>query len=250
MPDPREPTRRGYSPWEVVSALQKSCRRSQVREAVYWAVELWSSGHKAWCWNRLQTICTEDIGPADRELPNTIKTLRQWSEKAKDGGGMELTHAVILLATAKKSRIACWMVLEATSDHHERFEIPDEALDQHTRRGKQLGRGAEHFVAEGQTTVDPDDAARSRGFDDMASMLDDLEKKSLEHWLKVMAGDTGDLPVNPRKKKDNTEPAHIVEKTETEGNMPVSRDFVKPAHNDTTGSTSGQLQIADRQDDR
>lgn len=198
------PTRRGYSPYEVVSALQKAIRRSQVKEAVYWALELHGSGHKAWCWNRLQTICSEDIGPAAPNLPAQIRALRAWSEKAKEGGGMELTHAVILLATAPKSRISCWMVLQAVSDYHPRLEIPDEALDQHTRRGKQMGRGIEHFLAEGQQLKPPEFAAEDLGYADVQDYLDALEREAEDHWEKVHSKQTDDLEHNPWLKKDET----------------------------------------------
>src|SRR4051812_29969156 len=116
---PLPPTKRGYQAHEVVSALQKAVRRSQVREAVYWGFELWAS-YPGWCWKRLHTIASEDIGPADRTLPATLAALekRSETERRKGGGGMELVHAVILCATAPKSRIACWMVLGVAGDHH------------------------------------------------------------------------------------------------------------------------------------
>lgn len=109
---------------------------------------------------------------------------------------MELTHAVILLATAPKSRIACWMVLQAVSDYHPRLEIPDEALDQHTRRGKQMGRGIEHFLSEGQVLIDPPDNVEEH--------LGDLESEARDHWEKVHSKQTDDLPHNPWLKKDET----------------------------------------------
>lgn len=190
------PTRRGYSPFEVISALQKAVRRSQVKDAVYWAMEMYVSGHKTWVWNRVQVIASEDIGPADRYLPAQIATLRQWSKDAekREGGGMELVQAVILLATAKKSHVASWMVLEAVSDHHERLDIPDHALDQHTRRGKQMGRGHEHFLAEGAKVVQP-------GTDEqIEAELERLNAEAEEHWRKVMSGETADLPLNPKRR--------------------------------------------------
>jgi len=154
------PTGRGYDAFEVVSALQKALRRSQVKEAVYWATEMYESGHQAWLWNRLQEILSEDIGPADRYLPATIQALRETSDdkrRKKGSGGMEAAHAVILMATAKKSRLAALMVIVASSDHHERLEIPDEALDRHTIKGKRMGRGLDHFLTEAAKTIDLED---------------------------------------------------------------------------------------------
>jgi hypothetical protein len=189
------PTRRGYSPHEVVSALQKAIRRSQVRQAVYWGMELYISGYAAWMWARLQEISSEDIGPADRYLPATLAALRESSDlkrKKKNSGGMEAVHALILLATAPKSGIACWMVMVATGDHHERYEIPDEARDQHTRAGRQMGRGVDHFVEEGAKKIQPRDYQEDPG-----NFLAQIENEYLDQWHRACNGDR-DLPDNPK----------------------------------------------------
>lgn len=173
------PTRGGFDAYEVVSALQKAIRRSNPEQAVFWAVELYESGYANWLWKRLRTICSEDIGPADRYLPAQIATLNEWSdrERPKGGGGMEMVHAVLLLASARKSRVACWSVIAMAAPGEPRFQIPDEALDQHTRRGRSMGRGLPHFMAEAQKLIDPDEAARSRGHASMADELADLETR-------------------------------------------------------------------------
>jgi replication-associated recombination protein RarA len=179
------PTRRGYSPYDVVSAMQKAVRRSQVQETVYWAMELYISGHAAWMWNRFEEMVSEDIGPADRYLPATIKALRQTSDekrKKKKAGGMEAVHAAILLATAPKNGIACWMVMVATGNHHERFEIPDEAKDMHTRAGRQLNRGVDHFVEEGAKKIQPQNRWIEAGFEDEANWLHSIGADYLEQW--------------------------------------------------------------------
>lgn len=53
-------------------------------------------------------ICSEDVGPA---APGVASDVRALYENARDkkslAGGMFLAHAVILLATAEKSRVAC-----------------------------------------------------------------------------------------------------------------------------------------------
>jgi hypothetical protein len=151
-------TGRDYQPHEVVSALQKAIRRSQPEKAVYWAVELQKSGLDVWCWNRLKEILSEDIGPADRYLPATINALAETAaaeKKRNGGGGLQLVHAVILMATAPKTRLVAQAAIHASSDQHERLEIPDEALDKHTRRGLKMGRGIEHFLTEAALLVPP-----------------------------------------------------------------------------------------------
>ena len=51
-------------------------------------------------------------------------------------------------------------LLSVVYNSEERLEIPDYALDKHTYRGKKMGRGLDHFFAEGaklenQTVEDP-----------------------------------------------------------------------------------------------
>jgi hypothetical protein len=197
------PTARGYQVYEVVSALQKAIRRSNPEEAVYWAMEMHKSGHDAWLWKRLREITAEDIGPAERDLPAQIDVLQRWCKERKGAGTMAMVQAVILLATAKKSGIACFMAMRAGSDHHERLEIPDHALDQHTRRGKAMGRGKTHFVEEGQKKIDPLDAAREHGYADVQTWLNALEQDSIDHWLQK-AKNPAELPNNPVRKDDET----------------------------------------------
>jgi replication-associated recombination protein RarA len=201
-------TRRGYEPYECISAVQKAIRRSQPREAVYWGFELWASGYDNWAWARLNEILSEDIGIADRYLPATIKVLEQTSkeEKKKKGhGGLQFVHAVLLMATANKSRLVDWLVMEVNSDQCERIEIPDEALDRHTRRGLRMGRGWPHFMEHGAQLIDPDVAAEQAGFDDMDSWLYDIDADSENHFVRRVI-EKADMPDNPwasRKKFDS-----------------------------------------------
>lgn len=168
------PTIRGYEFMEVASALQKSIRRGLEEEALYWAAELDRSGYDQYVWKRLLMITSEDVGLAEPTMPATIRSLYDtWLEtrKRKDERKPErmfLVHAVLLLSRAKKSRICDHAKMWSYSDHVEHREIPDYALDKHTRRGKQLGRGFDHFWDVGTLLVGepeevPDDyLARAR----------------------------------------------------------------------------------------
>jgi replication-associated recombination protein RarA len=203
-------TRRGYEPYECISALQKAIRRSQPKHAVYWGWELTKSGYDAWAWARLNEILSEDIGPADRDLPATIKALEETSKyekKRKNGGGLQFVHAVLLMATAKKSRIVDWLLAEVNSGNHERLEIPDYALDRHTRRGLRMGRDWSHFMAQGALLIDPDQAAETAvseehptGYSTMDEWMEDLERASADHFDRRMEKDPT-LPDNPWSKK-------------------------------------------------
>jgi replication-associated recombination protein RarA len=181
-------TRRGYDVREVVSALQKAIRRSDPDAALYWAHELDRSGFGPWCWKRLRVICSEDIGPSAPGLASDVRALYEnWLDGRKNKGGEEvlyLSHAVIALATAHKSRVVDWAVLRHTSDYVERREVPDEALDKHTLRGRRMGRGIEHFM---------DEASR---LEQWVRSLEALEEDYLDKARRLIAEEPG-VPLNP-----------------------------------------------------
>ena len=53
-------TIRGYDFYEVTSAMQKAIRRSDLKLAGYFALELFESGFWLYLWKRLLTISAED----------------------------------------------------------------------------------------------------------------------------------------------------------------------------------------------
>src|SRR6185295_9680948 len=116
------PTRHGYSPWECISAVQKCVRRGDVDGTMYWAAELDWSGYTAWLWKRLLVFAVEDVGPADRELFNTIYNLRQlhkdWAKKDPSEGRLLVMQAAYLLATAPKSRAIVMAACYYYTDTH------------------------------------------------------------------------------------------------------------------------------------
>jgi replication-associated recombination protein RarA len=157
-------TMRGYDMFEVASSLQKAIRRSEVDEACYWASELDLSGYSEYLWKRLTVICSEDIGTAWREGPAVIEALYQgWKRlrAKKDRNrpeGLLCAHATVLLATADKSRYAnsAALVHWVAKDEGQVRDVPDHALDRHTRRGKSMGRDLAHFFEVGAKLVNPD----------------------------------------------------------------------------------------------
>jgi hypothetical protein len=63
--------------------------------------------------------------------------------------GLFLLHAVIVLARAKKSRLVDHAFMVVYEGERKPLEVPDVALDRHTRRGREMGRGLDHFFEEG-----------------------------------------------------------------------------------------------------
>jgi replication-associated recombination protein RarA len=107
-------------------------------------------------WNRLKIIAAEDIGPANPTMPLLIDLLHKQylSEKVKLAESthqLYLIDAVACLCRSQKSRVTDDLLRIVS---HERAEnkflsIPDFALDMHTKQGKLLGRGVDHFFSEG-----------------------------------------------------------------------------------------------------
>jgi hypothetical protein len=214
------PTRRGYSPFEVVSAWQKAVRRSDPDASTYWALELVISGHGAWWWKRARIVAVEDIGPAGGPgLVSDIGRLNdQWAaaKGAQDGHDLlYVVHAAIALAMAPKSRLVDWALWHHRGDHTERREIPDEALDRHTRRGRAMGRDYAHFL---------DEASR---LEPWTGDLAELETEYRDHAVRAVEND----PSRPRNPW--TGGANVGTTT-------------KPAHNSPHGD-SGQLSMPDQE---
>jgi len=138
----------GYEPFEVVSALQKMIRRGKEFEAVYWAMELEASGNWSWLWKRLMIIAVEDIGLADPQTVILVKNLWDTYVKIREMGkgrppeGNILVMAVLALCKAKKNREAddLAFVMGQLRKEGLRLPMPDVAIDEHTRRGKAMGR--------------------------------------------------------------------------------------------------------------
>jgi replication-associated recombination protein RarA len=146
---------------DCASALQKSIRRCMVDDALYWALECERSGYAEYVWSRLFVIVSEDIGLAEPGLPANVWALyeqfRMLKTRKNNACVEALTHAVLLCAKAKKSRI----VDNALATHHTMIDegrrdrqVPDYAHDKHTLAGKKRGRGFEHFYETGALLAD------------------------------------------------------------------------------------------------
>ena len=147
-------TAHGLPADEVVSALQKEIRRGNVENAALLAYEMahTSSELERLLWDRLSVISVEDIGFGDTQAPVLIRSLEQLSHRFDRHRGdryLFAIHAVRYLATRLKDRstdeMYNWMA-HAVEEEGLLPEIPDYALDMHTARGREMGRGRRHFL--------------------------------------------------------------------------------------------------------
>ena len=155
---------------EVISALQKEIRRGRVENAAAVAFEMVSTSPELErkLWDRLLIISAEDVGLSDPMAPVVVEALERIShrwERAEGDRTLVAIHAVRYLATRKKERasdeLTNWM-RAGFADGSLRPEIPDYAIDMHTARGQQQGRGLRHFYEEGAKVLpEADDRDRT-----------------------------------------------------------------------------------------
>lgn len=146
----------GYDFFECSSAFQKSIRRGKGSDAMYWCVELFNSGYDEYLWKRIKIIASEDVGLADNNAAILMASLyASYAELKKDNKDTRpervyLTHAVLYLARAPKSRYVDLAIMASWRGHDlEKKKVPDYALDKHTARGKAMGRDEQYFLNEG-----------------------------------------------------------------------------------------------------
>lgn len=153
-------TRNGYEADEVISALQKCIRRAKEEEACMFAYELYISSPELEekMWRRLLTISVEDIGmgnPMAAVIVNNLFQMRKNFDYADGDRPMYFIHAIRYLAQCEKDRSSDLLKnICIKSFAMGKFpEIPDVALDKHTRRGQEMGRDSFHFLHEGSKVI-------------------------------------------------------------------------------------------------
>jgi replication-associated recombination protein RarA len=177
-------TRKNYDFFECSSAFQKAIRRGDERIALFFGGELYCSGYSNYAWKRIKVIVSEDIGLANPNAVTQIDALyNNWQdikEKNLEEAIIPFTHAILLLSRSPKSRLvdnAKMYILKSD----ENPEIPDYALDVHTRRGKKMGRSYDFFLQEGRKLnneiVNPEDEYYENFF---VKYLKDYQSKAVE----------------------------------------------------------------------
>lgn len=174
-PDPwqRTTTEHGFAADEVISALQKSLRRGLVENALLlgWEMYLTSPELEEMLWSRLCVISVEDIGLGNPNAPVLVETLYQMHQRYPRPGHdrfLFAAHAIRVMGSGEKDRTTDDMVnwaKHAVGLGERLPEIPDVALDMHTRRGQQMGRDYLFFVREA-SQVTPEIAGKEQKYRD------------------------------------------------------------------------------------
>lgn len=157
----RTTTEHGFAADEVISALQKCMRRGMTENVLLlgWEMFVTSPELEEVLWSRLCVMAVEDIGLGNADAPILVETLYQQHKRYPRPMGdrfLFAAHAIRVLSTSKKDRTSDDMVNWArrVTELGERLpEIPDVALDMHTRRVQEMGRDYNFFMSEASKVI-------------------------------------------------------------------------------------------------
>jgi len=148
-------TKHNYAADEVVSALQKSIRRGNEEDAVFFAYEMMNTSIELAekFWQRIRVISVEDIGLANPQLIAAMVALYENFKMLgeKEDRFLQGLMATILLCRSNKSRYIDELynnIKEKVETEDYRREIPAYAIDKHTQKGEKLGKDLLHFWEE------------------------------------------------------------------------------------------------------
>ena len=142
--------KKGEEHYNIISALHKSMRNSDVDASIYWMARMLEAGEDPlYIARRLVRFASEDIGMADsRALEITIATYQACHYLGMPECNVHLTHAVTYLALAPKSN-ALYMAYQMASEDALRMiaePVPLVIRNAPTRLMKELdyGKGYEY----------------------------------------------------------------------------------------------------------
>ncbi len=131
--------------YDLISALHKSMRASDVDAALYWLARMFAGGEdpKYLC-RRLIRFASEDVGLADPQaLLQALAARQAWEQLGSPEGELALVQAVVYLACAPKSN-ALYRAHKAARkavEHHGSLAPPRHLINAPTRLMKDLGHG-------------------------------------------------------------------------------------------------------------
>jgi putative ATPase len=181
--------------YNLISALHKSVRGSDVDAALYWLARMLAGGeHPEYVARRVLRMAVEDIGLADPQ--GLVQALAAWQAYERLGspeGELAIAQAVIYLATAPKS-IAAYMAFgEAKRAAQDSGSLmpPLHSVNAPTRLMKELGYSTGYVydpdTAEGFSGLNyfPDDLPRQTFYRPIDRGFEREIKKRLEYWEKL-----------------------------------------------------------------
>ncbi len=152
----------GEEHYNVISALHKSIRSSDVDAALYWLTRMLDAGEdRLFIGRRLVRIASEDVGLADpRALEQALAAVEAFRLIGEPEGDLALAQAAVYLALAPKSDAVYKALAEAEKDVQGTIgePVPLHLRNAPTRLMKQVGygHGYQHAHDRPDSVVDMD----------------------------------------------------------------------------------------------
>jgi len=181
--------------YNLISALHKAVRASDVDAALYWLARMLVGGeHPIYIARRMTRMAVEDIGLADPQaLPMAIAAWEAYDRMGSPEGDLALAQAVLYLASAPKSNAAyvAFGAAKRLAEETGSLMPPKHSLNAPTRLMKQLGysegyqydpdtpegfSGQSHF---------PDELPRRVLYDPVDRGFEREIRKRLDYWEKL-----------------------------------------------------------------
>ncbi len=141
----------GEQHYNLISALHKAMRGSDVEGSLYWLARMLAGGEDPlYIARRLVRIASEDIGLADpRALGLTVAAKDAYHFLGTPEGELALAQAVVYLATAPKSNrvYAAFGRASEAAQQHPAAPVPLHIRNAPTKLMEELGYGAEYKYA-------------------------------------------------------------------------------------------------------
>jgi putative ATPase len=192
--------------YNLISALHKSVRGSDVDAALYWLARMLVGGeHPIYIIRRVVRMAVEDIGLADPQaLTQAIAAWEAYDRLGSPEGELAIAQAVIYVATAPKSTAAykAFGAARRAAKDSGSLMPPMHAVNAPTKLMRELGY-AEGYVydpdtAEGFSGLDyfPDDLPRQSFYRPLERGFEREIAKRLEYWNKLRhrKAEDGDKP--------------------------------------------------------
>lgn len=183
------------SHYNLISALHKSVRGSDVDAALYWFARMLAGGEDPkYLARRLTRMAVEDIGLADPQ--SLLQCTAAWETYERLGspeGELALAQALIYLATAPKSNASYVAYKKAVSSAHKTGSLmpPAHILNAPTNMMKNMGYGAGYEYDpdtkdgfSGQNYF-PDDMKRESFYKPVERGFEREIQKRLDYWSKL-----------------------------------------------------------------
>ena len=183
--------------YNLISALHKSIRGSDVDAALYWLARMLVGGEDPlYIQRRLVRAAMEDIGMADPQaLTHAIAAKDAFEFLGSPEGDLALAQTVIYLATAPKSNAAykAFGVSKSAAKQHGSLMPPKHILNAPTKMMKDQGYGAGYAYdheAEGAFSGQnyfPENMDRQQFYAPVERGFEREVAKRLEYWSKLRA---------------------------------------------------------------